>query len=138
MDTLTVTEVVTTTQDYVNLYNGLMQVQHVQGLAFAKKVLENMETLERELKPLNDLLKPSPEFEAFAQRVRDEAKGDPKLTAELEATVPELIDERQKQVDAAQVMLASPMEIKMRKIYNGELPSQISAAQLKGIKMILQ
>ena len=126
-----------TVQTYVDLLNGLYNVQELSGLKFAQKVLDNIDTLERELSPLNEALRPSEEFEMFAQKVRIQAGNDPKKVEELEAQEPELVDARRKQIEAAQDMLKGTTEIQLRKIYQNELPGNISAAQLKAIRKIV-
>jgi hypothetical protein len=127
-----------TVQTYVDLLNGLYNVQELPGLKFAQKVLENIDTLEKELAPLNDALKPSKEFEVFAQKVRLEAGNDPKKVEELESQEPELVNARKKQLETVQEMLKATTEIQLRKIYQSELPREISAVQLKGIRKIIK
>jgi hypothetical protein len=127
-----------TVQTYVDLLNGLYNVQELPGLKFAQKVVENIDILEKELAPLNDALKPSKEFEVFAQKVRLEAGNDPKKVEELESQEPELVNARKKQLETVQEMLKATTEIELRKIYQNELPKEISAVQLKGIRKIIK
>ena len=127
-----------TVQTYVDLLNGLYNVQELPGLKFAQKVVENIDILEKELAPLNDALKPSKEFEVFAQKVRLEAGNDPKKVEELESQEPELVNARKKQLETVQEMLKATTEIQLRKIYQNELPKEISAVQLKGIRKIIK
>jgi hypothetical protein len=127
-----------TVQTYVDLLNGLYNVQNLPGLKFAQKVLDNIETLEKELAPLNEALRPSEEFEQFALKVRTQAGNDPKKVEELEAQEPELVNERRMQLEAVQEMLKATTEIKLRTIYSSDLPKEISAAQLKGIRKIVK
>lgn len=127
----------TTVQTYVDLLAGLYSVQQLPGLKFALKVDENIQKLENELAPLNKLMEPTPEFEAFAERVRDEAGNDPEKRKKLEEENKELVDHRVKQIETAREMLAEPKEIQLRKIYVSELPKEINAAQIKALKPIL-
>jgi len=127
----------TTVQTYVDLLAGLYSVQQLPGLKFALKVDENIQKLESELAPLNKLMEPTPEFEAFAERVRDEAGNDPEKRKKLEEENKELVDHRVKQIETAREMLAEPKEIQLRKIYVSELPKEINAAQIKALKPIL-
>lgn len=127
-----------TVQTYVDLLNGLYNVQNLPGLKFAQKVLDNIDTLERELAPLNEALRPSEEFEQFAQKVRIQAGNDPKKVEELEAQEPELVSERKKQLETVQEMLKATTDIRLRTIYSSDLPKEISAAQLKGIRKIVK
>ena len=62
----TETEVVTI-QEAVDLLQALYGVQELEGLKFATKVAINMSNIEKRLKPLDEVMKPSKEFEAFAK-----------------------------------------------------------------------
>jgi dephospho-CoA kinase len=121
----------------VDLLAGLYSVQQLPGLKFALKVDENIQKLESELAPLNKLMEPTPEFEAFAEKVRDEAGNDPEKRKKLEEENKELVDHRVNQIETAREMLSEPKEIKLRKIYVSELPKEINAAQIKALKPIL-
>ena len=127
----------TTLQDYVDLYNALEGMQDLQGLRFAQKIADNLDRLINLLQPLNMALKPSPEFEQFAQRVREEAQGDPAKVKMLEDAHPELINERRSQIEAGQILLSEPAKLTLRRIHQNELPSNISARQIRGLSMIL-
>ena len=82
-------EIKATNQQFVDLVQGLYDVQDIPDLNFAKKVLYNTDVLEGALKPLEDVGKPSKEFEEFAQKVRG-LGGDPGKIKELEADVKEV------------------------------------------------
>lgn len=133
----TATIATTTLQEHVDLYNALLSVQDLQGLKFAGKVSDNIDRLETALRPLNEMLRPTPEFEAFAKDVHELAAGDPEKVKQMEAEHPELVEYRKKQLDSATVLLNEPFELQLRKIHEGELPHNISARQLRGLKLIL-
>lgn len=125
-------------REYSELYNALLHVQDLPGLRFASKVADNIRTLERELSPVNEALRPSPEFEVFAMRVREESGNDPAKVREMEEANPDLVQERRKQLQDAELMLAEEKEIRLRTILENELPAQISARQLMSLKLILK
>ena len=127
----------TTVQSYVDLLATLYTVQELPGLKFAKKVADNIDTLEEELEPLNTILQPTDEFLAFSEKVRKEAGNDHEKIAAMEAENTELVEHRKQQIETAKEMLSEPKEITLRKIHEGELPQQISAKQLKGLALIL-
>lgn len=127
----------TTVQSYVDLLAALYTVQELPGLKFAKKVADNIDTLEKELEPLNTILQPTDEFLAFSEKVRKEAGNDHEKIAAMEAENTELVEHRKQQIETAKEMLSEPKEITLRKIHEGELPQQISAKQLKGLALIL-
>ena len=127
----------TTTQTYVDLLAALYSVQELPGLKFALKVDENIQKLEKELAPLNKIMEPTPEFEAFALRVREEAGTDLEKRKQMEDENRELVDHRMQQIETAREMLKEPKEIQLRKIYISELPKDINAVQVKALKPIL-
>lgn len=127
----------TTVQSYVDLLAALYTVHELPGLKFAKKVADNIDTLEAELAPLNTILQPTDEFLDFSEKVRNEAGTDTEKIAAMEAENKELVEHRKQQIETAKEMLLEPKEITLRKIHEGELPQQISAKQLKGLALIL-
>lgn len=131
------TQVTTTVQTYVDLLDALYKVQELPGLKFAQKIADNIEKLESRLEPLNMAMKPTKEFEEFAQMVISTAGNDQAKRQELEDANPEIVAARLKQLDDAREMLTEPLEVKLRKIHEGELPQMINAKQLKSLKIIL-
>ena len=96
-----------------------------------------MKVLEMEMEPLSKLSEPSPEFAAFAAQVQAEAGKDIEKMKELEATKPELVAERHKQMDLLGEMLKEVKNIQLRKIPKKNVPEQITARQLRAIESIL-
>jgi len=127
----------TTGQTYIDLVQGLYSVQDLPGRAFAEKVLQNIKKLEIALKPVNDAFQPTKEFEVFAQKVQNEAQGDPEKTKLLEETEPGLVAERTAQVEAGQAHLEAPMTVKLYNIPKNSLPANITARQLRSLELIL-
>ena len=129
----------TTIQTYVDLLATLYTVHELPGLKFAKKVVDNINTLEKELEPLNKILQPTDEFMALSERVRQEAGQDQEKMVAIEAEEgnKKVVEHRHEQLATARQMLENPKEITLRKINESELPQQISAKQLKGLAVIL-
>ena len=136
-DNETKTVPTTTVRDQVQLYQALQSCLDLPGLKFSMKVADNIEILERELLPFNKAADPSPEFLAFANKVTEEAQGDPEKIKALEATEPELVKERSAQMDAVTKLLDDPLEVKLRKIPSAELPKTLTARQYMGLKPII-
>ena len=132
------TKQVMTVQGFVDLLNGLYKVQEVKGLKLAKKVVSNIQNLEEFLNPLNTAMEPSKEFKEFAERVRSEAGNDLEKVAALEATEPELVNERKEQLQTLQLLLSETKELSLEQIHYSDLPNEVSAKQLKGISPILK
>jgi hypothetical protein len=127
-----------TVQGFVDLLNGLYQVQDVKGLKLARKVMGNIATLEEFLSPLNKAMEPSDEFKVFAERVKNEAGNDMEKIAELEAQEPELVEQRKEQLKTLQLLLSETKELSLEQIYMSDLPNEVSAKQLKGISPVLK
>lgn len=129
------TEVVTI-QQAVDLLQALYGVQELEGLKFATKVAINMSNIEERLKPLDEVMKPSKEFEAFAKIIQ-EVQGDQEKIAELEEQNAELVEERKKQIATVEVMLQDQVEIELIKIPSNMLPNKINAQQIRGLKLLI-
>ena len=126
-----------TMQEHVNLYNVLVTCQDLPGLRFAQKISDNIKMLEVELAPLNEILTPTPEFTEFAQKVQEQAGGDPEKIKELEAKEPELIKARQAQIDVYQGLLTEEKKLALRKIPSNDLPKDMTARQYRGLQSII-
>jgi len=127
-----------TVQNYVDLLSGHYSVVDLPGLKFAKKIADNIDAMEGRLAPLNEILQPTKEFEEFAERIREEAGTDAEKIKLLEEENKELVDHRKSQLETAEEMLKEDMSITLRTIYEGELPNNISAKQIKALKSILK
>ena len=127
-----------TVQGFVDLLNGLYEVQDVKGLKLARKVMGNIAALEEFLSPLNKAMEPSDEFKAFAEKVKKEAGNDLEKIAELEAQEPELVEQRKEQLKTLQLLLNETKELSLEQIYMSDLPNEVSAKQLKGISPVLK
>mgnify|MGYP006928343668 CR=1 FL=1 len=123
--------------EHVALYNVLITCQDLPGLRFAKKVADNIKMLEVELAPLNEILTPTPEFTAFAQKVQEEAGGDVEKIKEFESKEPELIKARQAQIDVYQGLLAEEKKLSLRRIPSNDLPKEMTARQYRGLQSII-
>ena len=129
------TEVVTV-QQAVDLLQALYGVQELEGLKFATKVAINMSNIEERLKPLDEKMKPSEEFEAFAKTIQA-VQGDQEKIKELEEQNAGLVEERKKQIAEVEAMLKDQIEIKLIKIPSNMLPNKINAQQIRGLKLLI-
>jgi len=131
-----VTEEVTL-QDQVNLLQGLYSVQDLQGLKFAVIVTENIETISEVTRPLDKIIKPTPELEEFVMRMHEFAQNDPIKQKEFEEMHPEIVAERNKALAVVDMMLKERCELKLRKIPKAILPHTMTARQYMSIKSII-
>jgi len=129
------TEVVTV-QQAVDLLQALYSVQELEGLKFATKAAINMSNIEERLKPLDEKMKPSKEFEAFAKTIQ-EVQGDQEKIAELEEQNEGLVKERKNQIAEVEAMLKDQIEIDLVKIPSNMLPNKINAKQIRGLKLLI-
>jgi len=129
------TEVVTI-QQAVDLLQALYGVQELEGLKFASKVAINMSNIEEQLRPLDEKMKPSKEFEAFAKTIQ-EVQGDQEKIAELEEQNAGLVEERKNQIAEVEAMLKNQIEIDLVKIPSNMLPNKINAQQIRGLKLLI-
>ena len=129
------TEVVTV-QQAVDLLQALYGVQELEGLKFATKVAINMSNIEEQLRPLDEVMRPSKEFEAFAKIIQG-VQNDQEKIAELEEQNAELVEERKKQIASVEAMLEDQIEVELIKIPSNILPNKINAQQIRGLKLLI-
>lgn len=123
-------------QEAVDLLQALYSVQEIEDLEFAKKVLASTEAIEEVLKPLEDTMKPSKEFEELARLV-NEAQGDDTKIQELEEKNVNLVEERKNQINTVKVMLEDTVTVDLTYIGEDVLPKTLNAKQLKGLQRLI-
>ena len=123
-------------QEALDLLQALYSVQEIEDLEFAKKVLASTEAIEEVLKPLEDTMKPSKEFEELARLV-NEAQGDDTKIQELEEKNADLVEERKNQIDAVKAMLEDTVTVDLTYIGEDVLPKTINVKQLKGLQRLI-
>jgi len=122
---------------YIELLQAHLEVIDLKGLKFAKKVSDNIDVLNRELEPINEFMKPSDEWRAFAQRVQQEAQGNREIIAQLESENQELVNARHEQLTLGQEMIEKELDIKLRKFNESELPNEMTARQYMSLKPLI-
>ena len=123
-------------QEAVDLLQALYTVQELEGLQFAKRVAANIKSIEEKLRPLDDTMKPSKEFEEFAKIIQ-EVQGDEEKIKEFESQNSHLVDERKGQIAAVEKMLQDDIEMEFTNIPDSALPRTINAKQLKGLERLI-
>ena len=123
-------------QETVDLLQALYSVQEIEDLEFAKKVIANTDSIEKVLKPLEDTMKPSKEFEELARLV-NEAQGDDSKIQELEEKNVNLVEERKNQINTVKVMLEDTVTVDLTYIGEDVLPKTLNAKQLKGLQRLI-
>tara|TARA_R110002096_G_scaffold385132_1_gene579010 strand:- start:1273 stop:1680 length:408 start_codon:yes stop_codon:yes gene_type:complete len=123
-------------QEAVDLLQALYTVHELEGLQFAKRVAANIKSIEEKLRPLDDTMKPSKEFEEFAKIIQ-EVQGDEEKIKEFESQNSHLVDERKGQIAAVEKMLQDDIEMEFTNIPDSALPRTINAKQLKGLERLI-
>ena len=128
--------------EFVNLINGLFQVQELKGKKFGLVVSKNITILKDSLKHLEDLGKPSEEFLALAAKVNQISQEDPENSKnaidELEKENEVLVKARREQMDEVTELMKDEMDIKLKTISEAILPEEISAKQINSIEKIIK
>ena len=131
-----------TKAEFVNLINGLFQVQELQGKKFGLAVSRNITTLKKELQHLEDLGKPSEEFMKLAQKVNEISAIDPENSKveidKLEKENEELVKLRREQMDNVTELMKDEMSIKLKTLSENILPDEITAKQINSIEKIIK
>ena len=130
-----VTEAITV-QEAVDILQALYSVQEIGNLEFAKRVVASTNSIEKVLKPLDETMRPSKEFEELAKLV-NEAQGDDAKIQELEEKNEALVDERKKQIEAVKDMLEDTITVDLTYIGEDVLPKTLNAKQLKGLQRLI-
>ena len=123
-------------QEAVDILQALYSVQEIGDLEFAKRVTATTTSIEKVLKPLDDTMRPSKEFEELAKLV-NEAQGDDAKIQELEEKNEALVDERKKQIEAVKDMLEDTITVDLTYIGEDVLPKTLNAKQLKGLQRLI-
>jgi hypothetical protein len=120
----------------VDLLQALYTVQELGGLQFAKRVAANIKSIEEKLRPLDDTMRPSKEFEEFAKIIQ-EVQGDEEKIKEFEEQNSHLVDERKSQIAAVEKLLQDDIDVNLTNIPDSALPRTINAKQLKGLERLI-
>lgn len=123
-------------QEAVDILQALYSVQEIGDLEFAKRIIASTSSIEKVLKPLDETMRPSKEFEELAKLV-NEAQGDDSKIQELEEKNKALVDERKKQIEAVKDMLEDTITVDLTYIGEEVLPKTLNAKQLKGLQRLI-
>ena len=128
--------------EFVNLINGLFQVQELKGKKFGLVVSKNITILREELKHLEDLGKPSEEFMKLAMEVNQISNEDPDNAKtkidKLEKENETLVKARREQMDKVTEKMKDELTVKLNTISETLLPEDITAHQINNIKKIIK
>ena len=127
--------------EFVNLINGLFQVQELKGKKFGLVVSKNITILKEDLKHLEDLGKPSEEFMELATKVNQISQENPENAKEvidkLEKENEVLVKARREQLAKVTELMKDKIDIKLNTISEESLPEEITAQQINNIERII-
>tara|TARA_R100000654_G_scaffold46448_1_gene72672 strand:- start:183 stop:596 length:414 start_codon:yes stop_codon:yes gene_type:complete len=131
-----------TKQEFVDLINGLFQVQELKGKKFSLLVSKNLNILQKNLEDVQKAGTPSEEFLELAQKVNMIASGKAPDSQEqidkLEAENKELVEARKKQMDKVTEMLKEEVELELNMLPEDTLPEDVTAKQINSIINIIE
>jgi len=131
-----------TKQEFVDLINGLFQVQELKGKKFSLLVSKNLNILQKNLKDVQEAGTASPEFLDLAQKVNQIANSQVEDSQEqidkLEKENKELVDKRKKQMEKVSEMLKEKMDLELHILPEDILPEDVTAKQINNIINIIE
>ena len=131
-----------TKQEFVDLINGLFQVQELKGKKFSLLVSKNLNILQKNLEDVQKAGTPSEEFLELAQKVNMIASGKAPDSQEqidkLEAENKELVDARKEQMAKVTEMLKEEIEVELNMLPEDTLPEDVTAKQINSIINIIE
>ena len=131
-----------TKQEFVDLINGLFQVQELKGKKFSLLVSKNLNILQKNLEDVQKAGTPSEEFLELAQKVNMIASGKASDSQEqidkLEAENKELVEARKEQMAKVTEMLKEEIELELHMLPEDTLPEDVTAKQINSIINIIE
>ena len=153
-------EVTKTNAEWDKIFSGLKSLGNLKGVKLAYAVSKNSDKMERQLKHLEGLVKPTEAFEAYEKKrvaivekyAEKDAEGnamiennmykvDPELVKpEVEALdleMPEALEERKAQLKEFEEGLGMDQTLEIHMVKLEDLPVDISVSQMNHIKFML-
>ena len=131
-----------TKQEFVDLINGLFQVQELKGKEFSLLVSKNINILQKNLKDIQEAGTPSEKFLELAQQVNAIANSNAEDSQEkidkLESENKELVESRKNQMAKVSEMLKKDMELELHVLPESVLPEDVTAKQINTIINIIE
>ena len=128
--------------EFVNLINGLFQVQELKGKEFSLAVGKNISIIRDSLKDVEEAGKPSEEFMELAKEVNNIANENQEDSKEqidaLEKENEELVKSRREQMDSINKMMEDSIDIKLHLLTEEILPEDITAKQINNIIKLIK
>lgn len=128
-----------TNKELVELYRGLEDVKDIKGTRFSVIVAKNLKEITHQLKELEELAKPSDEFNRISMEVHKAAENEDKETIEkIEAENKDLIEERKKQIEVVDAKMNDEVKVALHFIKEDSLPQDLTSEQLLPLLSIIK
>jgi len=150
-----------TNTEWDKIFSGLKSLENVKGIKLVYAISKNKDKIESHLRHLEGLLKPNEEYVEFDNKrvaiVEKHAKkdeyGNPVIkndsydvdvdlvkpeVGELEKEYKKVIDDRKKQIEEFNALLAEEVEIDIHTVQLKETPEDISLIQFEKIKFMIE
>ena len=127
----------TKNREVVDLMNGLMSVQNLEGKKFSLLISKNIKIIQEELADIEEAAKPSEEFLELSKKA-NALSNDKEAIEKLEEDNEEVVTKRKDQLAEVDKMLEEGIKIKLHSVSEEVLPEKITAAQVTAITKIIK
>ena len=127
----------TKNREVVDLMNGLMSVQNLEGKKFSLLISKNIKIIQEELADIEEAAKPSEEFLELSKKA-NALSNDKEAIEKLEEDNEEVVTKRKNQLAEVDKMLEEGIKIKLHSVSEEVLPEKITAAQVTAITKIIK
>ena len=127
----------TKNREVVDLMNGLLNVQNLEGKKFSLVVSKNIKIIQDGLAHKKEAAKPSEEFIELSKKANT-LNNDQEAIGKLEEENAELVKSRKDQLAEIDKMLEGDIKIELHSIAEDILPERITAAQVTALSKIIE
>ena len=128
--------------DFVQIINGLFNVQNLSGKDFSLIISKNINILKDKLKDLEDMGKPSEKFMELAKEVNLLSSGDDENAKakidKLEEENKDLVEERRAQLEKVAEVMKEEISVELHVLSEDLLPETVTANQINNLIKIIE
>ena len=128
--------------DFVQIINGLFNVQNLSGKDFSLIISKNINILKDKLKDLEDMGNPSEKFMELAKEVNLLSSGDDENAKakidKLEEENKDLVEERRAQLEKVAEVMKEEISVELHVLSEDLLPETVTANQINNLIKIIE
>ena len=128
--------------DFVQIINGLFNVQNLSGKDFSLIISKNINILKDKLKDFEDMGKPSEKFMELAKEVNLLSSGDDENAKakidKLEEENKDLVEERRAQLEKVAEVMKEEISVELHVLSEDLLPETVTANQINNLIKIIE